>query len=157
MPNKVRLESMTAEMYHLFFKEYQNDMDLYLDRNDFVEYVYDKDKVDAYIQRQMDLKRLPFAIMYGDEIVGELKIYDIKSNESATLGITMKNSKYKDRGFGTCAEQLAIEYVFHQLDIPVLYADTVLTNTRSQHVLEKVGFQFMFEDENKKYYQVVRN
>ena len=68
----------------------------------------------------------------------------------------MKNSKYKDRGFGTKAEQLAIEYVFHELDIPVLYADVILSNKRSQHVLEKLGFQLTGEDERFKYYRIDR-
>ncbi len=157
MKTEITLTPMTPEMYYAFFKEYQNDMDLYLDKNDFFEYHYDKAKVDAYIQKQIDLKRLPFAIMYGDEMVGELKIYDIVDNKSATLGITMKNKNYKDRGFGTQAEQLAIEYVFNQLDIPILYADSILTNTRSQHVLEKVGFQFVYADEQRKHYQILRN
>ena len=94
--------------------------------------------------------------LYGEEMVGELKIYDIEPGKSASLGITMKNSKYKDRGFGTRAEQLAIEYVFYELDIPVLYADSILTNTRSQHVLEKVGFQFVYADEERKHYQISR-
>lgn len=157
MKTEITLTPMTPEMYYAFFKEYQNDMDLYLDKNDFFEYHYDKAKVDAYIQKQIDLKRLPFAIMYGDEMVGELKIYDIVDNKSATLGITMKNKNYKDRGFGTQAEQLAIEYVFNQLDIPILYADSILTNTRSQHVLEKVGFQFVYADEQRNHYQILRN
>ena len=157
MKTEITLTPMTPEMYYAFFKEYQNDMDLYLDKNDFFEYHYHKAKVDAYIQKQIDLKRLPFAIMYGDEMVGELKIYDIVDNKSATLGITMKNKNYKDRGFGTQAEQLAIEYVFNQLDIPILYADSILTNTRSQHVLEKVGFQFVYADEQRKHYQILRN
>lgn len=156
MGNEILLKPMTPEMYHEFFREYQNDMDLYLDKNEFFEYVYDKSKVDAYIQRQIDLKRLPFAIMLGNDIVGELKIYDIEACKSATLGITMKNKNYKDRGFGTRAEQLAIEYVFYELDIPMLYADSVLTNTRSQHVLEKVGFRFIYEDEQRKHYKITR-
>ena len=113
---EVELKPMTPEMYHMFFQEYENDMDLYLDKNDFHEYVYEESKVDAYIQRQIDLNRKPFAIMYGDEMVGELKIYDIQIGKSAVLGITMKNHKYKDRGFGTIAERLAVDYVFHQLD-----------------------------------------
>lgn len=156
MGNEILLKPMTPEMYHEFFREYQNDMDLYLDKNEFFEYIYDKSKVDAYIQRQIDLKRLPFAIMLENDIVGELKIYDIEACESATLGITMKNKNYKDRGFGTRAEQLAIEYVFYELDIPMLYADSVLTNTRSQHVLEKVGFRFIYEDEQRKHYKITR-
>ncbi len=153
----VTLVPMTAEMYHAFFQAYENDPDLYLDKNDFVPYTYDAERVDAYIRKQIDRKRLPFAIMYGEEMVGELKLYDIVPGESATLGITMKNSRYKDRGFGTQAERLAVAYVFEQLDIPVLYADCVLTNTRSQHVLEKVGFQFMHADDKKKYYRIMRN
>ena len=156
MSLEIELKPMTTEMYHTFFKEYQNDMDLYLDKNDYFEYKYEKSKVDAYIQRQIDLNRKPFAIMYGDEMVGELKIYDIVDGESATLGITMKNSNYKDRGFGTQAEKLAVNYVFYELNIPVLYADCILTNTRSQHVLEKVGFKFTHADEQRKHYKIVR-
>ena len=151
------LKPMTSEMYHAFFKEYQNDTDLYLDKNDFVEYSYDKEKVDTYIQRQIDRKRLPFAIMLGNEIIGELKLYDIMEGQSASLGITMKTKDYKDRGFGTQAERLAVDYVFYTLDIPTLYADSVLTNTRSQHVLEKVGFQFIYADDQRKHYRITRN
>lgn len=154
---EITLKPMTPEMYHTFFQEYENDMDLYLDKRDFREYNYEKSKVDAYIQRQNDLKRLSFAIMYGNEMVGEIKIYDIVPTQSATLGITMKSKKYKDKGFGTQAEKLAIEYVFCQLNIPVLNADCVLTNTRSQHVLEKVGFRFMYADDQRKHYQITRN
>ena len=152
----VYLKPMTYEMYHEFFREYQNDPDLYLDKNDYKAYTYDKANVDNYIKRQIDKKRLSFAIMYGNEIVGELKLYDIEPNIRATLGIAMKNAKYKDRGFGTEAEKLAVEYVFNVLDIPVLYADSVLTNTRSQHVLEKVGFELIGQDESRKYYKIVR-
>lgn len=154
---EITLKPMTGEMYHRFFQEYENDMDLYLDKNDYFEYIYEKSKVDAYIQRQIDRNRQPFAIMYGDEMVGELKLYDIVIGKSATLGITMKNRNYKDKGFGTRAEQLAIEYVFYRLDIPVLYADCILSNTRSQHVLEKVGFQLMHTDNQRKYYQIERD
>ena len=157
MNTEIKLKPMTPEMYHIFFLEYENDMDLYLDKNLFQEYVYEKSKVNAYINRQIDLNRQTFAIMYGDEMVGELKIYDIIAGKSAVLGITMKNRNYKDKGFGTCAERIAVDYVFHQLDIPVLYADCILTNTRSQHVLEKIGFQFLYADEQKKYYQITRD
>ena len=129
---------------------------MYLDKNDYKIYVYDIDNVEKYIQRQIERKRIPFAIMYGDEIVGELKLYDIEEHRSATLGIAMKNTKYKDREFGTQAERLAVEYVFNELDIPVLYADSVLTNTRSQHVLEKVGFELIGEDESRKHYKIIR-
>ena len=35
-------------------------------------------------------------------------------------------------------------------------ADAALKNTRSQHVLEKVGFQYTHEDDTFKYYRCER-
>lgn len=150
------LVPMTAEMYHEYFREYQNDRDLYIDKSAFVPFTYDAVWVDRYIQRQADQKRKAFAIMYGDEIVGELIIKNIVEKQCATLSIAMKNAAYKDRGFGTAAERLAIRYVFDVLDIPILYADTVLTNLRSRHVLEKVGFRCIKEDDVFRYYAIER-
>ena len=152
----VRLVPMTAQMYHDYFREYQNDPDLYLDPKTYVAYTYDARWVERYIQRQIDLGRKAFAIVHGDEMVGELIIKNIEPGKCATLGLTMKNTRYKDRGFGTQAERLAVEYVFRELDIPALYADALVTNTRSQHVLEKVGFRLIREEGNFKYYCIGR-
>lgn len=156
MNDEVYLLPMTPEMYHQYFKEYQNDLDLYMDKKSYTPYTYDEEKVNRYIQKQIDLKRKVFAIMLNDEIIGEIIIKNIEEQKSATLGIAMKNTKYKDRGFGTKAEQLAIKYVFNELNIPILYADSILSNKRSQHVLEKVGFKFIKEEGDFKYYCIQR-
>lgn len=152
----VYLLPMTAEMYHKYFLEYQNDLDLYIDKSTYTPYAYDADAVNRYIKRQIDLKRKVLAIMYDGEIVGEIVIKNIVEHQCATMGIAMKNTKYKDRGFGTKAEQLAVQYVFNELNIPVLYADSILSNTRSQHVLEKVGFRFIKEEGDFRYYRIDR-
>mgnify|MGYP002625353855 CR=1 FL=1 len=157
MNETVTLVPMTADLYHAYAKDYQNDPDLYTDKSKYTPYVYDKETADRYIQRQIDRKRIFFAIMAGGEPVGELILKNIEPHVSATLGITMKNAAYKDRGFGTQAERLAIDYVFHTLDIPVLYADAILSNTRSQHVLEKVGFRLIKTEGDFKYYRIERN
>ena len=156
MIETIRLTPMTAQMYHIYFQEYQNDPDLCRDKGEFAEYVYDAEKVDRYIQRQIDLKRVCFAILHGGEMVGELILRDIRPRESATLSICMKNAACKDRGFGTRAERLAIEYVFNEMDIPVLRADALLTNARSRHVLEKVGFRETGRDGTFAYYRLER-
>ena len=156
MSTEVYLLPMTPEMYHEYFMEYQNDLDLYIDKSKFAPYAYDEEKVNRYIQRQIDLKRKNFAIMFDGEMVGEIVIKNIVEHECATMSIAMKNARYKDRGFGTKAEQLAIQYVFNELDIPILYADAILTNTRSQHVLEKVGFKFIKEEGDFRYYRIER-
>ena len=150
----VMLKPMTQSLYHTFFQGYENDPDLYLEPGEFAPYVYDRAKVDAYIQRQENLGRLPFAIFHGEEMVGELKFYNVEAGCSTWLGITLQRSCYKDRGFGTEAERLAVEYAFHTLGLSVLYADSIRTNLRSQHVLEKVGFALTREDEERKYYVI---
>ena len=152
----VALKPMTREMYHRYFKEYENSPDLYLDKSKCVPYVYDEEAVDRYVQRQIDLHRKPLAIMLGDEIVGEIVLKNIEDRKCATMGLCLKGVAYKDRGIGTQAERLAVQYVFYELDIPTLYADSIRPNTRSQHVLEKVGFTLTGEDEKFKYYRIDR-
>ena len=154
--SEIRLASMTPEMYHIYAQEYQHDPDLYLEGQPYVPYVYSKEIADRYIQRQLDLERISLAILRGEEIVGEIVLKNIEPHRSATMGITLKNSSYKDQGIGTQAEKLAIRFVFNELDIPTLFADTIRTNTRSQHVLEKVGFIFIREDSDFKYYRIDR-
>lgn len=147
MKEQIVLKPMTREMYHAYFREYESEIS---------GYHYDESAAEQYIQRQFALKRIPFAIMLDEEMIGELKIYDIANGKSATLGIEMKNKNYMGRGFGTQAERLAVEYVFYELDIPILYADVALDNTRSQHVLEKVGFRLISKDEKRKHFQIKR-
>ena len=156
MDQEVWLKPMTAQMYHEYFREYQNDPDLYLNPGAYTAYTYDPQTVERYIRRQAFLKRRVFAIMHGGEMVGELIIKNIEPGKCATMGIAMKNTRYKDRGFGTRAEQLAVRYVFDELDIPVIYADALVTNTRSQHVLEKAGFRLLREEGDFRYYCIER-
>ena len=152
----IHLVPMTEEMYHRYFQDYENDPDLYLNKADYVSYTYTPEKVAKYIQRQIDLKRETLAVMCGKETVGEIIIKNIEEHKCATLGIALKNAYYKDLGIGTEAERLAVRYVFEELDIPLLYADSVRTNTRSQHVLEKLGFKLIGEDSEFRYYSISR-
>ena len=154
--DRIKLVPMTAEMYRSYFRKYENDPDLYLPGQEYIPYEYSDEKVEKYIRRQQDLKRVTLAILYDDEIVGEIVIKDIEQHKSAAMSICLKNAQYKGSGIGTQAERLAVQYVFDHLDIPTLYADTIQTNTRSQHVLEKAGFSLIREDQDFKYYRIDR-
>ena len=152
----VRLTPMTDEMYHSYLREYENDPDLYLPGQTYEHYVYSEERTAQYIRRQRDLNRVTLAILFGGEIAGEIILKNIEAHTCATMGISLKNAGYKDRGIGTEAEKLAVRYVFREMDIPTLYADTIQTNRRSQHVLEKVGFVLIREDKDFKYYRIDR-
>lgn len=152
----VSLRPMTAEMYHVYYREYRNDPDLYMDKSEYAPFVYSPEWVERYIQRQISKNRKCFAIMVGDEMAGEIILKNIEPGRCATLGICMKNDRYKNRGIGTRAEELVIDYVFQEMDIPVLWADTLVTNTRSRHVLEKLGFQLLRGEGDFLYYRITR-
>lgn len=153
---EVYLLRMTAELYQAYFREYENPPDLYADPSQWAAYVYDPAWVDRYIQRQRDPSRRAFAVMYGDDMVGEVILKDITPRTCATLSICMRNERCRDRGFGTRAERLAIQYAFGELDLPVLYADALRANARSRHVLEKVGFRPIREEGDFIFYRIER-
>lgn len=155
--SRIKLLPMTAEMYRSFFSGYENDSVMCLPGQENAHYEYSEDRVAKYVQRQQDLQRIPLAILYDDEIVGEIVIKNVEPHRCATMSIVMKNDQYKNHGIGTQAERLAIQYVFDDLDIPTLYADTIQTNGRSQHVLEKAGFSLIREDGDFKYYRIDRS
>lgn len=60
--------------------------------------------------------------------------------------------KPKDR-----KDSLALAYAFENLGMESVLADSVLKNTRSQHVLEKVGFVQIGADDTFKYYHCDKN
>ena len=148
---------MTRELCHELYKSWENDPALYNDMDLFAPYHYDKDTVNKYFDSKQNSDRVLFAIMKDGKPIGELQLkrIDMESKE-CTLSIHMQNDAVKGRGYGTCAEKLALEYAFDVLGMAAVNADTVIKNTRSQHVLEKVGFQYVGEKDGFKYYRCVQ-
>lgn len=98
--------------------------------------------------------RVYLAIMCNQEPIGELIFKNIDPfQQCCTMGIHLQNGSVKNKGYGTQAEILALQYAFCELNMNVVYADTIHKNKRSQHVLEKVGFQEMNRDDQFVYYR----
>lgn len=154
---QITLQRMTRELCHAFYKDFQNDSAIFMDMSKFFPYQYSKEKVDKYFDEQQINTRIVFMIMFHERPVGELKLKYINyEKKECTLGIHLQNDLIKGQGIGTIAEKMALEYAFNELGMDVVYADAVLKNKRSQHVLEKVGFNFIREDEIFKYYSCKR-
>ena len=93
--------------------------------------------------------------MLAGEPIGEVKLWDIdREKRECKLGIHMQSDAVKGRGFGTRAEQLAVEYAFRELGLDRVLADAILKNTRSQHVLQKAGFRFLSQDGIYRWYVI---
>lgn len=146
----VQLEPMTREMCHSFYREFQNDPAI----GHYYEYIYSPENVDCYYNRNSGSGRMLFAIMVDGKIVGECKLKNIDlKRRQCSMGIHLQNDSVKEKGYGTEAERLILRFAFEHLGMSAVYAEAVHKNTRSQHVLEKVGFRMIREDETFRYYR----
>lgn len=150
----VSIQPMTREMCHEFYKGFQNDPAI----GHYYEYVYTPEIADRYFDTNSVADRKLFAIMVGDQIVGECKLKNIDlQKRECSMGIHLQNDAVKEKGYGTQAERLILKYAFEELGMAAVNADAALKNTRSQHVLEKVGFRYIREDDTFKYYKCENN
>ena len=152
--NTVSIQPMTREMCHEFYKGFQNDPAVV----HYYEYVYTPEIADCYFDTNFVPDRRMFAIIVDGQIVGEckLKYIDLEKRE-CSMGIHLQNDAVKGKGYGTQAERLTLQYTFEELGMVAVNADAALKNTRSQHVLEKVGFRYTHEDDTFKYYRCENN
>ena len=151
----LELKKMTRDLCHELYKNWENDPSIYGDMSAFSPYVYRTESVDKYFDAKNIPSRVLFAIMLDGVPIGELQLkYIDRLNAECTLSIHLQNDAVKGKGYGTQAERLAVQYAFNKLGMKTIHADAILKNTRSQHVLEKVGFQLVGEDDVFKYYRI---
>ena len=155
---EIRLKVMTRELCHELYRHWTNDVPIYMDMHLFHPYVYDEVAVNRYYDtKRSDASRRLLVIMLGDKAIGELQLKCIDHDKKeCTLSIHMQDDAVKGKGYGTQAERLAVKFAFDKLGMIAVNADTLIKNTRSQHVLGKVGFDFVEEDEPFKYYRIER-
>ena len=150
---QIKLTPMTRELCHEFYRGFVNDPDIFMDMGKFYVFEYTPQWADNYFDRQVNRGRLLFAVMLEGRPIGEVKLWDIdRENRECKLGIHMQSDAVKGRGFGTRAEELAVEYAFRELGLRRVLADAIVKNTRSQHVLEKAGFRFLRQEGDFRWY-----
>ena len=157
----IRLVPMTRAYMQELFRKFEYDPDIFLDLS-----LYEKAKqggysfqtVDALFDRHSGQKdRLSFAVLQGENVIGQVDLKHIDPvAKTCELSIHLQSDGVKNKGYGTRAEQLAIAYAFETLGMDRILADTVTKNTRSQHVLEKLGFRCINEANGFRTYQLNR-
>ena len=145
---------MMKSLLRQFSQDFAYDPDAFSDMGEFSEYTYREADVDARWERQRQHGRIHLAVMLEQEPIGEVILMDIDAEKRCCiLSIHMKNDSVKNRGYGTRAEILALECAFGTLEMETVFADAIYKNKRSQHVLEKIGFQKAHSDEQCVYYR----
>ncbi len=147
----ITLQRMTREECHDLYSKYEEDPQMTEE-----EFVYDKNKVDTYFDvKTNESNRLVFSIKNNDEIIGEIQLKRINNTQKeATLSILIANDSYKNKGYGTEAEKLIIDYAFDVLNLNRILADTTKRNNRSKYVLKKLGFKFLYTDNCMEYFEL---
>ena len=153
----VCLITMTKELARRYFSGFIVDPALLMDGQEFRPYVYSPDKADAIVERYHKQGRIYLAVMLADEPIGEIVLKNVDPVMTCTLGICLQSDQYKNKGYGTQAEILALEYAFNAMGMQTVFADSILKNTRSQHVLNKVGFTETHRDDSFVYYRCDRD
>lgn len=150
---KVVLKPLTRELCHEMYSQYVADP-MMCDE----PYNYTKEHVDHYFDNRIkdDSRRL-FSIVAEGRTIGEIQIKYINFEvKKGNLAVHLTNDSVKGKGYGTEAERLILNYAFKDLGLETIYADAVLRNTRSQHIMEKLGFKYIYKDEDFKYYELMR-
>lgn len=119
---------------------------------------YTEEWVNQYFAfRDGDPARRFFAVTVAGRAIGEIQVKYLNFIvKKGNIGIILTNDSVKGKGYGTEAERLITQYAFQKLGLNVLYADAVLRNTRSQHVMEKLGFRYVCKDDIFRYYELQR-
>ena len=148
--DKIVLIPMTSQLYHIERKNYIADPMMCE-----TPYIYTPEIAQKDFERKANnCNRVWFAILLDDIVIGDVYLKNIDLQKgSGTLSIVLIQNCYKEKGYGTAVERTVLEYGFKELGLSVIYADVVLRNTRSQHVLEKIGFEYLHEDSFFKYYK----
>lgn len=146
---KIILKPYTLERCHEFYKGYITDQAM-----TYETYVYDKEKVNAYYHTKvLETNRQFFAICKDNRVIGEIQLKRIDYDKHCgTMSIVLINDTVKGKGFGTEAERLLIEYATNHMGLHTIYADAVHRNNRSKHILEKLGFDHQYDDDDLAYY-----
>ena len=139
----LRLEEATLPLAHAFFRNLQQAPELFEDPADFVPYRYDPAQVDGYFARRAArTDRRDYYLLLGDQVIGSLGFKRISENRSrGELEICLVNDRVKNRGYGTRGIRLALERGFRELGLEEIIAEVLPKNSRSRHVLQKLGFR----------------
>ncbi|MGE6541506.1 GNAT family N-acetyltransferase [Bacillus luti] len=138
----VYLRPIKKEDMRNFYKAVQDEELRYMTgtRNTFtMEQLYKH-----YEQITNDHTRYDFAIclLNSDELLGDLSILEIdQTNQKAGFRIALHNTNYLNKGYGTEATKLALQFTFEELKLNRLQLEVFSHNTRGIKAYEKVGFK----------------
>lgn len=100
-----------------------------------------KEKTKAYFERIIgDDSRVDSFIMLDDEMIGEVVLNYIDSNDSCNIRIAIFDEKHQNKGYGSKAMKDAIANGFNTLNLHRIELGVYDFNHRGIKVYERLGF-----------------
>ena len=122
-----------------------NNQDLQARLRDGIPFPYTKGDAEDFLRGALDAQgnsQYMFAIIYGDEVVGNVVVLgkDNVHSHTGEMGYCLAESHW-GRGIMTEAVRQMCGYIFSQTDIIRIFAEPFASNGASCRILEKAGFQ----------------
>lgn len=154
----IKLQKITLEGMNELDRNFQRDPATFADMSLFSEYHYSPEETRKRFERYSAPDRRHFLILLDGRPAGETGIKHIDwEKREGELSIHLQNDAVKNRGIGTKAERLLLAYAFEELGLNAVTARAIEKNTRSQRVLEKVGFVFVRQENGFLHYRCSRS
>ena len=145
-------------MMHNFYKIFEYDPVTLPEKDIDKVYTYQVEQVEQRFNKHQQQGKQHFAILLDEQVIGDIYLKQIdQMTRSCEMGIHLVNDTYKNKGYGTQAEKLLLKYAFEKLGLAIVYANTLLNNDRSKHVLSKVGFKETHSDAQRCYFECRRD
>ncbi len=103
-----------------------------------------KDYIDNSYKDIYEAKQLRLVIsLHNNQPIGFIDLYDFDpKNKRAGLGILILEG-YHDKGYGTQAVKMMMNYAFEVLDLHQIFASIIEDNQRSLSLFKKLGFEII--------------
>ena len=140
--NSIYLSPFSEDDY-ISFTEWINDYETskYLDQYSKIFTLEDeKDFVER--ARKDDKVYLSIVKLSNDELIGNISLMNIDHiNKTATLGIMIGKNDEREKGYGTEAINLLLDYAFNHLNLNNIMLELLDTNERAKKCYLKCGFK----------------
>ncbi|UUV21614.1 GNAT family N-acetyltransferase [Flavobacterium sp. CBA20B-1] len=143
--NKVHLRALEPEDLS-FLYEIENDELLW--EVSHTQAPYSKWLLKNYLENShqdiYEVKQLRLAIAENgsNHLIGLIDLYDFDpKNSRVGLGIVVKSSEERNKGFGSESVELLLGYAFHILNVHQIYVNVAATNHASIKLFSKFGFE----------------
>lgn len=124
--------------------KWMNNLDVTVPLGDEAYVPYSLEKMQAEAADAIERQQHVFSIVdcAADRLIGRCLLFAIDSiNRSAMFGILIGEKEYWDRGYGSEATRLLLDYAFNLLNLHSVMLGVFGFNERAIRSYEKVGFK----------------